>query len=88
MDEINQQIRTKKTIDQTDAQAIITNYIEKHVIDRTHLSAIRVMLPTYVPPLEGVYTEEKISSNLVKAYNDANNDPSTWWRNDETLKVL
>jgi hypothetical protein len=95
MDEINQKIRPIKneklgrTLNQQEAQEIIKNYIIANVEeDKTHLSAIQVMLPTYTPPPEEVYTEETISSNLVKAYNEAMKDPSTWWRNEDKVKAL
>jgi hypothetical protein len=92
MENINIQIRKIKnedldrTLDRSEAQQIIKNYIIANVQpqDKTHLSAIQVMLPTYKPPLN----EETISSNLVKAYNKAMENTSAWWRNEATVKAL
>ena len=86
MDEINQKIRTQTKIDIPGAQAIITKYILEHATEKTHLSAIKVMLPSYEPPLEGVYTADTISSNLVKAYNEAQGNPFIWWNNATELQ--
>jgi hypothetical protein len=90
MENINKQIRTIKnetlnrTLDQSEAQQIIKNYIIANAKPKTYLSAIKVMLPTYEPPRE----EETISSNLVKAYNKAMENTSAWWRNEATVKAL
>jgi len=90
MENINKQIciikntnQDRPLLDKERAQEIIKNYIIANAKPKTYLSAIQVMLPTYKPS-----EKETISSNLVKAYNEAIANQSTWWKNKETVEAL